>query len=194
MRIVNTSYKFFVLSLIFINAQSAFSEQIIIRDCTTFIRATSIIPEDSTASIVFTHKPGAALSIKESKTNNSAPIQASKNNETESVFTNIKSGDWTACGGDFDKVDLSINDKGNSNGVSLLAAGTGVLAGASVIAFGSQGRSENGSIADSLSEGTDPENVAAASSAQATNSASASSEAASRCLNDSNIADMSQSD
>lgn len=192
MKLLESSAVYIILALLF--AQNAFCEQIVIRDCSNFIRASSIVPEDSLTTVIFTHKPGAVLSIQDAKSINSPGLLATKNNETESLFSNITTGDWIACGGEFEKVDFINNSKSNSSGFSLLAAGTGILGGASVIAFGNQGGSDSENLVDSLDQGAATENTTAANSSPNTNSASSSSEAATRCLNDSNIADMSQSE
>lgn len=182
------------LSGIIVFATSAISEQITVRDCSNLVRASSNMPEGSSAAIHIIHNSGEKVNLKDSKGAIADVINPSESKNNQSLFTNIKAGDWTACGSDIDSVKFAFNNSQNSSGgVTLLAAGTGVLAGASVIAFGNQGGSSGNTIAESLENGADSENVAATSSNPSATAAT-SSDAATRCLNDSNVADMSQSD
>ena len=168
---------------------SLHAEQMIVRDCNSNIRASANLEVDSKASIRVSHQKGESLTLTTAHSNESQPYSPSETKEDLSVFKDISSGDWKVCGGHITEVLLFPNSIERTSNSGLLATGTGILAGSSVIAFAGLGGSNGNSNSEIIETG-------GASEIVVTNPKTAdasSAEAATRCLNDAEVPEMSQS-
>jgi len=168
---------------------SSHAEQLIVRDCNSNIRASANLQDDSKASIRISHQKGESISLMAAISNENKSFSPSETKDDLSIFKDISSGDWKVCGGHINEVQLFPSSIEKTSNSGLLATGTGILAGSSVIAFAGLG----GSNSDSNSEIIETGGASEVAVNNPKTADASSAEAATRCLNDAEVPEMSQS-